>query len=234
MPEDVFSATLEQLAVVDFHGRISYHLYNEPLLRVDLHRLVRRVAQALPEALQVLNTNGDLLDERRYTELRQAGVDYFYVTRHSEGEYPARDWQIVQYSEDLVLTNRGGKLSHLPVATPQARHTPCHAPSEMLIVTVTGDVLLCYEDADRDHVLGNVLRTPIWEIWRSAKVRELQRRLAEGDRTTSVMCLSCTNVSHREPGLSALETPVLSYGGLESRAGAVEILKQASTVGRNE
>jgi hypothetical protein len=46
--------------------------------------------------------------------------------------------------------------------------------------------------------------------------------------------MSCTNVSHREPGLSALESPVLRYGGLDSRAGAVGLLKQASAEGRRQ
>jgi 2-deoxy-scyllo-inosamine dehydrogenase (SAM-dependent) len=217
---------------VSFAGRLSYHLYNEPLLRRDLPRLVGIVRERLPAALQVLNTNGDLLDDTRYEALCEAGIDIFYVTRHSPGDYPSRPRQVVQTWQDLTLTNRGGTLTHLPVSSTQTRHTPCFAPSEMLILTVTGDVLLCYEDADREHVMGNILRTPLPAIWASARFRALRERLERGDRGVETMCTRCTNVSHAEPDRSALEDPVLAAHGLSSRFGAVEILKQRSEAAR--
>jgi 2-deoxy-scyllo-inosamine dehydrogenase (SAM-dependent) len=81
MSDEVFVAAVRQLAG-PLRRRISYHLYNEPLLRRDLAQLVGVVDRLLPEALQLVNTNGDLLDDAHYLELRRAGVDYFYVTRH--------------------------------------------------------------------------------------------------------------------------------------------------------
>lgn len=234
MSDEVFFATIEQLAAVSFAGRLSYHLYNEPLLRRDLPRLVSVVRDRLPGALQILNTNGDLLDDRKYAELRDAGIDIFYVTRHSPGDYPDRPAQVVQTWQDLTLTNRGGSLTQLPAATPAMRRTPCYAPSEMLIVTVTGDVLLCYEDANREHVLGNLLRTPLPEIWNSERIRAIRRRLVNGDRSVTAMCLRCTNVSHAEAGRSAIEDMVLYANGLTDRRGAVEILKQRSETARHE
>lgn len=232
MPDEVFMAAVGQLAEISFAGRLSYHLYNEPLLRKDLARLVAVVDRLLPGALQILNTNGDLLDERRYTELREAGIDYFYVTRHSPGDYAHRPFQVVQTWEDLVLTNRGGSLTHLPRPTAAAVRTPCFAPSEMLIVTVTGDVLLCYEDARRDHVMGNLLHTSLVEIWDSEGFRERRRRLAVGDRSVDAMCRACSNVSHSRPGLSALEGPVLAANHLARVEDAVAILKRRSSAAR--
>ncbi|MGP3948507.1 radical SAM/SPASM domain-containing protein [Streptomyces sp. 7N604] len=234
MAEEVFARTLEELARIRFRGRISYHLYNEPLLRVDLDKLVARVQARLPDALQVLNTNGDLLNDRRYWELREAGIDYFYVTRHSPGEYPVRDWQVLQFSDNLILTNRGGTLTHLPNANARMQKTPCHAPAEMLIVSAAGDVLLCYEDAYREHILGNIMDGPLEDIWYRPDVLAARERLVVGDRTVTAMCMKCTNVSHCEPGLSALEEPALAHAGLASRAGAVAQMKKISTEGRGK
>jgi 2-deoxy-scyllo-inosamine dehydrogenase (SAM-dependent) len=232
MSDRVFLSAIEQLAEVSFAGRISYHLYNEPLLRKDLSRLVGIVDRLLPDALQILNTNGDFLDEERYAKLRETGLDYFYVTRHSPGDYPSRPFQVLQTWQDLTLTNRGGSLTHLSKPTEHVRRTPCFAPAEMLIVTVAGDVLLCYEDADRSHVMGNVLRTHVADIWDSERFREYRRRLATGDRTVDAMCLECTNVSHFEPDRSALEDPVLAANGLPRSAGAAAILKRRSVEAR--
>jgi cyclic pyranopterin phosphate synthase len=75
-----FVATVRQLAEASFAGRISYHLYNEPLLRRDLARLVGVVDEQLPEALHLVNTNDDLLDDARYTELRRAWADRLQLT----------------------------------------------------------------------------------------------------------------------------------------------------------
>lgn len=235
MPDPVFLRTVDQLAQVSFAGRISYHLYNEPLLRTDLARLVSIVDDQLPDALQVLNTNGDLLDDRRYAALRRAGIDYFYVTRHSPGDYPARPFQVVQNWQDLTLTNRGGKLAHLPMPGARAARTPCFAPAEMLIITVTGDVLLCYEDADRDHVMGNLMQTSLADIWNSEKFRTYRHRLSRGDRSVDAMCMKCSNLSHFRPGLSALEEPVLAANGMSRRTVApVARLKRRSTQARAE
>lgn len=233
MSDEVFLASLRQLAAINFTGRVSYHLYNEPLLRKDLARLAGLTRAYLPSALQLLNTNGDLLTDGRYEALREAGIDYFYVTRHSEGEYPERPFQIVQMSADLILSNRGGTLAHLPTPSPETRRSPCFVPAEMLIVTVTGDVLLCYEDAHRGHILGNVLTQSLPEIWASVEHQRIQGMLQAGDRTATSMCFACSNVSHRVPGLSALEDPVLSANGLSREdEDAVAVLKQRSTTAR--
>ncbi|CAM3726264.1 radical SAM/SPASM domain-containing protein [Kibdelosporangium persicum] len=233
MSDEVFLRTVEQLERVSFAGRISYHLYNEPLLRTDLARLVAIVAERLPNALQILNTNGDLLNERRFTDLRQAGIDYFYVTRHSPGDYPERPFQVLQTWQDLTLTNRGGTLTHLPMPKPRTTRTPCWAPSEMLIVTVTGDVLLCYEDADREHVMGNIMRSELPDIWNSERFRAIRERLRHGERSVDGMCMKCSNVSHSRPGLSALEDTVLDASGLTRRSpAAVAVLKRRSTEAR--
>jgi cyclic pyranopterin phosphate synthase len=234
MSDEVFLASVQQLAAASFAGRISYHLYNEPLLRRDLARLVTVVDELLPDALQVLNTNGDLLDGPRYADLRQSGVDYFYVTRHEQGPYPDRPFQIVQDSAALTLTNRGGTMVHLPSPSAAAGRTPCWAPSEMLIVTVTGDVLLCYEDAHRENVLGNVLASSLPEIWNDEGTAALRRRLQSGDRAAASLCTACSNVSHAEPGLSALEDPVLAAARLVRGAEAVSTLKSRSRAARNQ
>jgi GTP 3',8-cyclase len=210
MPPLVFDALTEQLAELDFRGRISYHFYNEPLLRKDLDRLVSTVGERVPHALQVLYTNGDFLNDRKYTQLRAAGIDYFIVTRHSGGDFPARPFQVVQQPSDLVLTNRGGALTDLPPASATVRRQPCYVASEMLIVTVTGDVVLCYEDSQRQHVMGNILEQHVLDIWQQPRITELRHALARGERSVLPMCSQCSNVAHTRPGLSQVEEPFLN------------------------
>lgn len=190
MSEKLFSHIVEELVRIDYRGNLSYHLFNEPLLRRDLETLVAKVARRLPEVFQLLFTNGDLLNADRYASLKEAGVDHFIVTRHDFTEIPQRPDQTVQFPSDLVLVNRGGLLGQ--VSEPLAR--PCFAPSDMLIITVKGDVLLCCDDAQREHVMGNIARQGLEEIWYSARFVQIRKMLQFGNRReASAICRQCNN-----------------------------------------
>ena len=199
MERRIFTRLLEELASVGFDGRLSYHFYNEPLLRKDLEDLVAEAAERLPDARQVLYTNGDYLSTARYEALRRAGMHWFVVTRHDSDPFPERPAQTVLVPAQLDLTNRGGVL--FPVAS--ALTMPCYVPAEMLIVTVSGDVVLCYEDARRQHVFGNLMEQSLVEIWTSDRFTAAREWLARGERAKiSGACSQCDNRAHTAPGLS--------------------------------
>ena len=210
---------------------MSYHFYNEPLLRQDLHVLVEKMHASVPEALQVLYTNGDYLTDARYHQLRKAGVDYFIVTLHKARPYPSRSFQIVKQVEDLILSNRGGTLVHLPVPTAAEAIMPCYSPRDLCVVTVNGDVVLCPEDFKREEVFGNVLETSLWEIWHSERLVEVRHRLESGRRAdTTSICSHCSCVAHVQPGISTVAEP-FGRGGKCDTSDLLS-LKQASEAAR--
>jgi cyclic pyranopterin phosphate synthase len=203
MSDSVLDALLRELAAISFAGRISYHFYNEPLLRRDLEEVVRKVAARLPLAFQVLYTNGDMLTDERYETLLGAGINHFKVTSHSLRQHPVRPLQEVLVPADLELTNRGGTMTNLPQATAETLTLTCFAPSDMVIVTVTGDVVLCYEDAERRHVMGNILESSLAEIWFSKAFVRIRQLLSQGRRSeASALCGLCTNRVHQIQGTS--------------------------------
>src|SRR5438270_5079367 len=69
MEIDLFRRIIAQLSEIAFSGRLSFHFYNEPLMRKDLEALVTIARSALPLAHLVLYTNGDLLTDTRYHNL---------------------------------------------------------------------------------------------------------------------------------------------------------------------
>jgi GTP 3',8-cyclase len=197
MSEELFDRIISELERVGFRGNLSYHLFNEPLLRRDLERLVAKVAARLPKVFQLLFTNGDLLSDERYSSLKEAGIDHFIVTRHGFEPMRQRPDQTVQFPSDLVLVNRGGFLATLE----EPLTLPCYAPSEMLILTVDGDVLLCCDDAERNHVMGNIARQSLEEIWFSSRFVEIRKMLQEGKRRdASEICRQCNNREYFGPG----------------------------------
>lgn len=197
MPQAVFARIIDQLSQYSFSGRLSYHLYNEPLLRKDLEALLAYADAAVPNACQVIYTNGDLLSEKRYSTLIAAGADHIVVTRHDGGPFPERPRQTVLRPADLNLTNRGGFLFDIA----QPLNCRCHAPAEMLIVAYNGDVLACYEDAIREHVMGNLMHQDLAEIWTSEAFTALRCSLGAANRASALKaCARCSNKAHTEPG----------------------------------
>jgi 2-deoxy-scyllo-inosamine dehydrogenase (SAM-dependent) len=208
--DDVLDRLLDDLERIEFAGRFSHHFFGEPLLHPDLHAVVRRIARRLPRAAQVLFTNGDLLTDEAVDELVGAGIALFAVTRHERGAYPTRARQTVQYAKNLRFTSRGGAIPFLLKKKrrelDQLRLLPCHAPSEMAIVTWDGLVLRCYEDARRESPLGDLRTHSLAAI--QANAEELRATLRRGDRCAAgAPCSSCDNTSHTTPGQSFATEP---------------------------
>lgn len=181
MSTELFERIVSMLSDIAFSGRLSLHRYNEPLLRKDLAKLVATARTAVPGAFIVIYTNGDLLDDARYRQLLDAGVDKFLVTRHDFDEFPERPFQFVQHPSNFALSGRGGIVSNAP----DSLTLPCYAPSEMMIVRANGDVTLCHEDALGEVVLGNLERESLECVWFSERARKLRALLEQGHRAVA-------------------------------------------------
>lgn len=197
MEIELFRHIISMLQKINFTGRLSFHFYNEPLIRNDLEQLVTLARPELPKAHFVLYTNGDLLTDERHERLLKAGIDLFLVTRHDWDSYPKRSFQRVQVPSDFAISSRGGTV--VPVSGPL--NIPCYGPSEMLIVTATGDVVLCHEDACREHIMGNLGQQDLTEIWKSAAFEQVRKPLEAGLRNSGPkICSNCDNRLYPVPG----------------------------------
>lgn len=195
----LFKRIVSQLSEIPFSGRLSFHFYNEPLIRKDLEVLVASARAALPLAHLVLYTNGDLLIDSRYQSLLHAGIDFFLVTRHGGEPLKARLHQRVQLPLNLDISGRGGAVAS--VSEPLRR--ACYAPSEMLIVTVNGDVVLCHEDARREVVFGNLGHSTLHDIWFGDEMKKFRHCLVRGKRQeASSVCARCDHRAYPAPNMT--------------------------------
>ena len=202
MSEKLFLSILHQLADIHYQGRISYHFYNEPLLSPDLDRFVTLTKEILPLSWIEIYTNGTLLTAKRLESLVSLGVDKFTVTKHhTEKNYPfeslyeglAPDYKKrikFQKYEDLHFTSRGGLIEAGPdLSLPLS--LACLIPSTLVVVTVDGNVLPCFEDYNEENIMGNVLTSPLSEIWRSEKYTNFRDDLKNKRRGDHPVCKTC-------------------------------------------
>lgn len=197
MSAEIFNKLISELEDLKFSGKISYHHYSEPLLRFDLEDLVSQVRWKLPNVYQLLYTNGDFLSDQRYSSLITAGINHFIVTRHDFSPMPERPRQTIKFPSELIIVNRGGFFSKLP----KSLTTPCYGPSEILMISISGDVLLCPDDAEKKYIMGNIMRQSLVEIWFSEKFIHTRGLLKRGMRNeASSICRMCNNEEYFASG----------------------------------
>ncbi len=191
----LFRHIIAQLSELDFAGRLSFHMYNEPLLHPKLNYLVSYARAAVSNAWLVLYTNGDLLDDRKYLELLDAGIDSFLVTRHSGLPMLSRPFQTVRFPSEFMMSSRGGL-----VKKGKETNLACFAPSEMLMIHHDGSVVICHEDAASRNVMGHTDRQRLRDIWFSEKFMFYRRVLKTGNRRKAGgICATCDNRLHPLP-----------------------------------
>lgn len=200
----LFEKIMGQLQEIRYQGRISYHFYNEPLLSSNLDLFVKITRQYLPECHIELYTNGTLLDLDRLNALFTLGVNKFSVTDHvgvdltklkeTCAKLPeSKQNQIrIMPLDTLMLSNRGGLVNvGKPISEPLKR--PCFIPRCVMVVTLNGNVVPCYEDYHQLNAMGNVEETHIRDIWNSEKYSQFRVALAKGIRERYETCNRCNN-----------------------------------------
>jgi radical SAM protein with 4Fe4S-binding SPASM domain len=197
----LYDRLMQELANLSFEGRISYDFYNEPLLHSDFEGIVAQTRLYLPKASIVVYTNGTLLTQERVEKCLDLGVSEFVVTQHEkdkgyafdevyEGLGSARKHRVkYRTHRELKLTNRGGMLKHL--GKDGLVLAPCHIPSMIVTVTVSGNVLPCFEDYEEKLVMGNLRERSLMEIWNSEKYARFRKDLKYGQRHAQSPCKDC-------------------------------------------
>lgn len=208
----LYTKLMGELKSLGFKGRISYDFYNEPLLHSNFEGVVRETRVALPESLIEVYSNGTLLNRERLMGLFDCGVSKFIVTQHEQDPVHLFERVYAGLAEEfkkkveyrpftaLKLTNRGGVLKHL--GTQGHPLTPCFIPSFIVTVTVSGNVLPCFEDFHEVLVMGNIREQKLMDIWSSEKYVSFRDQLRKGQRHQFKPCETCTR------------TEVLPQGGV--------------------
>lgn len=208
MPRGLYTKVIDELQEAGFAGRIGLHSYNEPLLDRRLPRLISYAREQLPGATIMLSTNGDLLTMGRWQELRQAGLDYAWVSQYDGRindnvanimkSLPPQERKEFRVSVFSAFTNtRAGLIEYMKQVQIPLR-ADCLRPSFQMVIAYDGKVPICCQDYLAREVMGDVNKESLTGIWKNEKFQNARRQLRRKDRSFSAVCSNC-NASHMYP-----------------------------------
>lgn len=210
MDDNIFYTIIDSLRRGNFKGRISPHFFGEPLTDDRLEVFIKHIRSNLPTAHIKLFTNGDLLTIDRYLELKNAGVDIFRISQHSQEPSEAMAGTLayvkrsgvglgaIEYinyhdmyyrgnNSDSYLENRGGLVNVKP-----SKKTRCAYVRQMTI-DYKGNVILCCNDYNSSIVFGNVMKRDLFEIWHDKNYVKIRKTISKGNWMFDI-CKRCVGV----------------------------------------
>lgn len=205
MEERLFEKIIDELASIDFDGRISYHFYGEPLLDKRLPRFVEQSKQKVPKSSTEVYSNGDFLTLELFRDYVSRGLDNFLITQHDNVVPPnlqrildetteqEKKHIVIRFAKDRYLINRSGLIKTME-AVKQPLKMPCDWPLTSMVITLSGNVVLCCNDYYETEVIGNVNTQSLREVWTDQRFENFRKALSKGDRTVSHLCADCDYV----------------------------------------
>ena len=176
MSWDIFKKIISDLKDINYSGVIYLSLFNEPLFDDRLVEFTKYIHKELPDVIQLLISNGDLLNVEKAKELVDAGMDKFLITVHDanpernlERLKPVKEFlkekMRLQTSNELYLENRGGTVK-IKDEKRKAQYKTCQG-IRGLTISKDGNIILCCQDYFKKYIMGNVMEKSILEIWNS-------------------------------------------------------------------
>jgi len=193
MPESMFLKIIDELAEIDFSGRVTPSLYGEPLLHPSIVPYMYHVRELLPKATIVMFTNGVKLDQEMYDSIVDS-VDQFRVTKHADYDITAAGGKMFvrDFNQDVVLSNRCGLIDH-----PQAKsfHKACWGLTGQSFINYKGDFLLCCNDFHGEKPFGNVGNDRLVNLWAGYEFNKIKSEMKEGHFSLDI-CQRCNHVRY--------------------------------------
>ena len=214
MSAELFSKIIDDLAALDYAGKLALHSNNEPLLDESIVERVREARRKCPRAFVFIYTNGTRLKLDLARQLLDAGIDLIRIDNYSDrlklhrniGElveafrHPpdvahADRIRIVVRRLNEVLSNRGGAAPNKPSARDDSyryyESASCRYPFDQLVIRPDGKVSLCGNDAYGQVTLGDTSRQSLLEIWHGEDYGRLRAELATNGRRNLPVCNRC-------------------------------------------
>jgi len=199
MPLASIYKIVDELKVLNYAGRISFHFFGEPLLDKRLPKIVDYTRKSLPFCQIRFSTNGDYLTEDKLLELISAGMDVLTVTNYETISNKKLELLSKKYKKYIIYRNLLDTSKEIRSRSDMRMHDvnhkamlPCYRPKNQLVINWEGDSVLCCNDFYKKYSFGNVKNDTIENIWNHKKLISMRRELSKaGGRKSYKFCENC-------------------------------------------
>jgi len=216
MTNETFKKIIDNLAKLEFNGRVCYFSNNEPLMDNRIIEFIKYGSQKIPNAISDIVSNGTLLNEEKFQELIDSGLNKLVVDNYSDNlelnqniqkiyekykdEKFGMDCKIHIRFANQILSSRGGEAPNKKTAK-KILAAPCFLPFDQLVIRPDGNVSLCCNDALGKITLGNVNEQTLEEIWYGEKHINILKDMRENMRNNISICKNCDMIATKKHNL---------------------------------
>jgi hypothetical protein len=194
---EVVYRIFDELARLNFRGRVSLYNMNEPLTDGRILDLLTAARARLPDCFHLLSTNATLLTQTLLDQLLvyvdRLRINQYHTLPPLDYTSPKIDVQDKRGFLHRAGSNRGGNLRDLPAAA-QASTGPCANPFGQLVIMPPGTAVLCCADGFKQVQLGDVRTEALERIWYGRGFQAIRASLAGGRRDKLPLCRVCSVV----------------------------------------
>ena len=190
LPSKIVLETLDVLNKFNFNGTIAFHNYNEPLIDPRLIKFIEYSRKSCPNSKIYFSTNGIFLNQIILDELIESGLTNIHISAYSNKEYERLSK--LHYSIYNIISKQTLIKDHLEIYDKPIlnRKQPCFAPLNQIIISRSGNILLCCRDWKRNHTFGDLFKEKLDNILRKGDLHRVYYKLSSGDRYLD-LCSRC-------------------------------------------
>jgi len=198
LPSETFYSIIDQAHALNYKGTICLSHYNEPLMDERILAFASYVKHKLDTRELSICTNGDFITENKVKKLDDV-FDSITIALYDEN---ADEKEIIfrqmfkktelRFTKGQHMLTHFGPHEHLDDIINGNIDHPCPYFQKYMIISHTGDMLLCCEDFVGHWDLGNANNESLVELWYSSKHLEILKNLeVTGGRRKYEYCSSC-------------------------------------------
>lgn len=195
MPQELFEKIIDELAELNYSGKLALFSNNEPFLDEKIIERHRYARVKLPNARLHLFTNGTLLTLEKFIEIVDL-LDELIIDNYQQELHLIKPCQIIaEYSKEHpeltkkvtivlrkpheILSSRGGDAPNRKQLVSYGEDR-CILPYKQLIIRPDGKVSLCCNDPLGKNTLGDVSKDSLVDVWFNDRFKMVRKCLYEG------------------------------------------------------
>ncbi len=200
----VFTKVVDELAEIEFSGRLALFMTNEPLIEPRLLEMIRYARGKSPRMFIDITTNGINLNSDYLGELFHSGLDNININdyRNDRGSFPEKISAnlrkvVTDFKNNPKVNYKGRNTSdvlsnYAGIVNTGKRSLStmfCNYPFRKLAISAEGNVILCCNDYKYRTSFGNVMTHRLEEIWNSEGINNYRHNLLNEIRDG--ICMNC-------------------------------------------